>query len=71
MSLPPSAQAIILCKQLGDFIQAYTKETHLYLGHTTEAREDRNIHVEVRKYLDQLFNKINIFNQFLKIYIIK
>nr|XP_027207792.1 tubulin polyglutamylase TTLL5-like isoform X2 [Penaeus vannamei] len=30
-SLPSEARAVVISKQLGDFIQAYTKETHIYL----------------------------------------
>ncbi|XP_045613658.1 uncharacterized protein [Procambarus clarkii] len=30
-TLPSEARAVVISKQLGDFIQAYTKETHIYL----------------------------------------
>ncbi|RXG51338.1 Tubulin polyglutamylase TTLL5 [Armadillidium vulgare] len=30
-TLPHEARAVVISKQLGDFIQAYTKETHLYV----------------------------------------
>ncbi|MCL4131906.1 UNVERIFIED_CONTAM: hypothetical protein GTU68_055116 [Idotea baltica] len=36
-TLPHEARAVVISKQLGDFIQAYTKETHLYLDQTSAA----------------------------------
>ncbi|CAL4122313.1 unnamed protein product, partial [Meganyctiphanes norvegica] len=36
-SLPNEARAVVISKQLGDFIQAYTKETHLYLDQGASA----------------------------------
>ncbi|CAL4078795.1 unnamed protein product [Meganyctiphanes norvegica] len=57
-NLPYTAQAIILCKQLGDFIQAYTKETHLYLGNLDAAKEERNIHVQVDSQAPSLHREI-------------
>ncbi|XP_076045386.1 uncharacterized protein LOC143027756 isoform X2 [Oratosquilla oratoria] len=36
-TLPGEARAVVISKQLGDFIQAYTKETNLYLDHGTSA----------------------------------
>ncbi|XP_066958214.1 tubulin polyglutamylase TTLL5-like isoform X1 [Macrobrachium rosenbergii] len=36
-TLPSEARAVVISKQLGDFIQAYTKETHIYLDQGTSA----------------------------------
>ncbi|KAK7075408.1 hypothetical protein SK128_010977, partial [Halocaridina rubra] len=36
-TLPSEARAVVISKQLGDFIQAYTKETHIYLDQGNSA----------------------------------
>ncbi|XP_071541854.1 uncharacterized protein [Panulirus ornatus] len=36
-TLPSEARAVVISKQLGDFIQAYTKETHIYLDQGTSS----------------------------------
>ncbi|MPC12275.1 Tubulin polyglutamylase TTLL5 [Portunus trituberculatus] len=36
-TLPSEARAVVISKQLGDFIQAYTRETHIYLDPAASA----------------------------------